>query len=438
MSIARSTTTVTGVSSSVTRRRAGLVLAFAFMGTLFDGAELNLVGYPMAYIATSLHVTTLQLVQVTTLQGFTSIAGGLVCGWLGDRFGRRWTYAGAVLVFGIGAILGGLAPTYGVFLLSRLLAGVGMGGLFGLAYSMFAESWKSDKRGTMGGWIQAMYFVGQMVTEGIVFFCTVQFGQSTGWRGGYLVIGAITVAVGVLAMVLLPESEQWRHYRQELKAGRVPERLRPARVPLTDLFRREHARGTILFVVLASSMFLTTNSLISYLTTYLVKVQGLPLGTASLIVLFSIIINGVTYPIAGALSDVITRKYAFFWCSLVGVVGFGWLLLLVTTGNAHVTMQFWTDQTFWAIMLCAGGSGGFGVLGVWMAEFFPTRIRSAGSNTSYYAGRGIGAGLFPLAALAIGGSVPMALALGVVGPVLGSLFALSVPDRTGRAIVAVE
>ena len=49
------------------------------------------------------------------------------------------------------AVLGGLAPTYGLFLVTRLIAGVGMGGLFGLAYSMFTESWKTSKRGAMGG-----------------------------------------------------------------------------------------------------------------------------------------------------------------------------------------------------------------------------------------------------------------------------------------------
>jgi SHS family lactate transporter-like MFS transporter len=89
-------------------------------------------------------------------------------------------------------------------------------------------------------------------------------------------------------------------------------------------------------------------------------------------------------------------------------------------------------------MMCAAGSGGFGVIGVWMAEFFPTRIRSAGSNASYYAGRGLGAGLFPLAALGISASVPMALALGVIGPLLGAVAALALPDRTGRTIAAVE
>ncbi|WP_433555132.1 MFS transporter [Pseudonocardia xinjiangensis] len=435
--VSRSATPAEARTRSV-RQGAGRVLVFAFLGTLFDGAELNLVGYPMAYIAGSLHVSTIQIVQVTTLQGFASILGGLVCGWLGDRFGRRWTYTGSVLIFGVAAVLGGLAPTYGLFLVTRLIAGVGMGGLFGLAYSMFTESWKTSRRGAMGGSIQSMYFAGQIVTEGIVYFCTVRFGEAEGWRGGYIVIGVITLVIGLLAAVTLPESEQWRHYRSELAAGRVPERMRPAKVPLTDLFRREHARGTVLFIVLASAMFISTNSLISYLTTFLVQVEKVPLGTASLIVLFGLVITAITYPLTGALSDAISRRSAFFVSALVGVVGFGWLLLLVATGSAHVTVHFWTDQTFWAVMLCAAGSGGFGVLGVWMAEFFPTRIRSAGSNTSYYAGRGVGAGLFPLAALSIGGSVPVALALGVVGPVLGALFALAVPDRTGRTIVAVE
>ncbi|HZZ45907.1 MAG TPA: MFS transporter, partial [Pseudonocardia sp.] len=411
------------------RRGASRVLVFAFLGTLFDGAELNLVGYPMAYISDSLHVSTLQIVQVTTLQGLASILGGVVCGWLGDRFGRRWTYTGSVLIFGVAALLGGLAPTYGGFLLTRLLAGIGMGGLFGLAFSMFAETWTTSRRGVMGGSIQAMYFVGQIVTVGVVYTCTVRLGESQGWRGGYLAVGAVTLAIGLLAAVLLPESPQWRAYRRELRAGRVPERLRPARLPLGELFHREYARGTVLFVALASALFLTTNSIISYLTTFLVRVQRMPLGTASLIVLLGLVLTAATYVLTGALSDVLGRRRAFVASTLIGVIGFGWFLVLVLTGGARITTGFWADPTFWALMMCAAGSGGFGVIGVWMAEFFPTRIRSAGSNASYYAGRGLGAGLFPLAALGISASVPMALALGVIGPLLGAVAALALPDR---------
>ncbi len=415
------------------------ILIFAFLGTLFDGAELNLVGYPMTYISDSLHVSTIDLIRVTTLQGFASIAGGILCGWLGDQIGRRWTYTGSVLVFGVSAVLGGLAPTYSLFLLTRLLAGVGMGGLFGLSFSMFAECRKSGtRRGLVGGSIQSMYFAGEIVTEGVVYFCTVHFGAQDGWRSGYVIIGVLTLVIGGLSIFLLPESAQWLHYQRELRAGRVPAELRRAKVPLVDVFRRGYVWGTVLFMTLASAMFITTNSMIAYLTTFLVKVEKVPLGTASIIVLLGLVCTTVTYPLAGALSDVIRRKWAFFWSSAFGIIGFAWLLVQVSTGTEHVSTDFWNCPTFWALMMCAGAGGGFGVLGVWMAEFFPTRARSTGSNVSYYAGRGIGAGLFPLVALALAGSVPMALALGVVGPAAGAAFALLAPDSTGRDIEAIE
>ena len=73
-----------------------------------------------------------------------------------------------------------------------------------------------------------------------------------------------------------------------------------------------------------------------------------------------------------------------------------------------------------------------------MAEFFPTRSARPGSNTSYYAGRGLGAGVFPLFALTVAGTVPLALALGIIGPIAGVIFSLAAPDRTGRTITAIE
>jgi MFS family permease len=425
-------------SAAAGRASVRFVLVFALLGTLFDGAELNLVGYPMAYISDSLHVSTIQLVQVTTWQGFASIFGGILFGWLGDMIGRRWTYTVSVLVFGVAAVLGGLAPNYLVFLVTRLLAGVGMGALFGLTYSMFAECWHTTKRGMMGGSIQAMYYIGQIVTEGVVYFCTVSYGEHEGWRAGYLVVGVVTLIIGLASARLLPESPRWLTYRAELQAGRVPEPLRGTRVPLVDLFRRGYASGTLLFVVLASGVFITTNSMIAYMSTFLIKVEKVPLGTASLIVFLGLVITTLTYPLAGMLSDVIRRKWSFFAASAFGIIGFAWMLGLVTTHSTAVGAQFWTYPTFWALMMCSAAGGGFGVLGVWMAEFFPTRTRSSGSNLSYYAGRGIGAGLFPLAALAIGGSVPMALALGIVGPLAGATFSLFAPDSTGRRIEAVE
>lgn len=420
------------------RRELRFILAFAFLGSLFDGAELNLVGYPLVYISGTLHVSTLALISVATFQGFASIAGGFLFGWLGDTLGRRRTYALSVLAFGVAAVLGGLAPNYTSFLFTRLLAGLGMGGLFGLSFSMFTECWQTSRRGTMGGLIQSMYFVGEILTEGVLFVCLTLFGHQLGWRTGYVVIGAVSVVIGLAAFRLLPESRQWQEYQERLADGTLPPELRRTKVPIADVFRNKLAYGTAIFMVLSTAMFLTTNSVGAYLSTYLLKVQHLPLATASLIVLLGYVATIVAYSATGALSDLARRKYAFLCSCLFGVVGFAWFLLQVTGHTAHVGHAFWTSPTFWSLMMCAAAAGGFGVLGVWMSEFYPTRIRSTGSNGSYYVGRGLGAGVYPLFALAIAGSIPMALALGIIGPLAGILFSAIAPDRTGRTITALE
>ena len=417
------------------RRELQFILAFAFLGTLFDGAELNLVGYPLVYLSRTFHVSTLALISVATFQGFASIAGGLLFGWLADTLGRRRTYALSVLAFGAAAVLGGLAPNYQTFLLTRLLAGVGMGGLFGLSFSMFTECWQTSRRGTMGGLIQSMYFVGEILTEGVLFFC---LRNHLGWRAGYIAVGAISVVIGLAAIKLLPESRQWLDYQRQLKAGTLPAALRRAKVPLADVFRSQLAYGTAIFMVLSTAMFLTTNSVGAYLSTYLLKTQHLPLATASLIVLLGYVCTILAYTATGALSDIVRRKYAFLFSCLFGIAGFAWFLAQVAWHTDHVSSAFWTDATFWSLMMCAAASGGFGVLGVWMSEFYPTRIRSTGTNSSYYTGRGLGAGVYPLFALAIAGTVPMALALGILGPLAGVIFAAIAPDRTGRAITALE
>lgn len=427
-----------GTSTFYTRREIRFILAFALLGTLFDGAELNLIGFPLAYISDSLHVSTIALITVATVQGFASILGGFVFGTLGDTLGRRRTFAISVIAFGVAATLGGLATNYETFLLTRVLAGIGMGGLFGLSFSMFTECWQTKKRGTMGGIIQSMYFVGEILTAGLIYLFLSTLGHDLGWRAGYIAIGLISLVIGAASLKLLPESKQWFSYQEHRRNGTLPPELRRSKVPVIDIFRPRFAYGTILFMILSTAMFLTTNSVGAYLSTYLLKNQQLPLDTASLIVLLGYVSTIITYSTTGFISDRIHRKYAFTAACVFGTVGFVWFLSLLTSGHAQITGAFWTAPGFWALMMCAGGAGGFGVLGVWMSEFFPTRIRSTGSSASYYVGRGLGAGVFPLFALTLAGTVPFALALGIIGPVAGVLFSVLTPDRTGRTIADLE
>jgi SHS family lactate transporter-like MFS transporter len=113
---------------------------------------------------------------------------------------------------------------------------------------------------------------------------------------------------------------------------------------------------------------------------------------------------------------------------VVGVLGFGAFALLAS-GSPMLAIV--------ALMGPAIGYAGFGVLGTWISEYYPTRFRAFGSGATYYVARGIGSGLFPLAALAIaGGDLRIALALGGVGAVVGLLGCLFVPDTANKIISA--
>lgn len=426
------------VNSVYTKKETYLIVIFAFLGALFDGVELNLVSYPMVYISKTLGVTTADMVTVLTWQGLASLAGGFFFGWLGDLVGRRWAYAICVLTYGLGALLAGFAQTYEVFMATRIFAGIGIGGQFGLVFTMFTEAWKTQKRGFMGGCIQSMFIVGQIITVGVTYISITVYGQESGWRNAFVILGVVSILIAIASIKFLPESNLWKIYREKLKEGTLPVEFQRTAVPLVDLFKNGLAYGTTLFMIVSTAVFIISYQTITYQSTFLLKEANVPLNQTSVIVLIGLIFTAIAYILIGHISDLLNRKWAFFWGAVIGLIGFSSFSFLALTGNIAIGANFWASPMFWSLMLCNAGYAGFAVLGVWMSEFYPTRIRATGSNVCYYVGRGLGAGVFPLIALKIGGSVTMALSLGIIGAVGSLAFALFTPDRTGREIHAVE
>lgn len=436
--LATSSAPVKNSAALYTKKEVYLIVIFAFLGALFDGVELNLLSYPLVYISESLNVTTKDIIQILTFQGLASLVGGFLFGWLGDIIGRRWSYAICVLTYGVGAFIAGFVDSYESLLWTRIFAGLGIGGMFGLVFTMFTECWKTQKRGFMGGLIQSMFVVGQIVTIGVTYYSIAALGEDQGWRTAFFILGGISILIAVASLFLLPESKPWQEYRQKLKDGTLPVELRRTAVPFVDLFKNKLAVGTVLFMIICTGVFVISYSVISFQSTFLLSEAKVPLNQASLILLLGLICTAVAYVLTGYISDVLNRKMAFFWGSVLGFIGFAFFMVLALTGNVTMGDNFWTAPIFWALMLCNAGYCSFAVMGVWMSEFYPTRIRATGSNVCYYVGRGLGAGLYPLFALQIAGSVTMALAFGLFGAVAALAFTLFAPDRTGREIQAIE
>ncbi|MDH3706198.1 MAG: MFS transporter [Acidimicrobiia bacterium] len=92
--------------------------------------------------------------QVGVLVASGSVAGIVVApliGFLADRHGRRRVLLPCLVVYGVCSVLGGLAPTFELLLLARLLQGLGSAGLINLSVVLIADNYEGEERARLIG-----------------------------------------------------------------------------------------------------------------------------------------------------------------------------------------------------------------------------------------------------------------------------------------------
>jgi MFS family permease len=285
----------------------------------------------------------------------------------------------------------------------------------------------------MGSVLQGMFICGTLITQAILFGTITTLGSESGWRIGFVIIGAMSVTVGLFAFRMLPESKVWR------AAKDAPPIVATEPTAAQQLTSAADKRRTVvggLFLTLATTgIFAASYCYITFGPTYLREYAGLSLGWATIVLSIGTVLGIASYITFGALSDKIGRRGSTFWSCAVGVVGFGLFLSIGSDTEIPVgTGGVWTAATA-ALAGCAIGYAGFGVIGTWISEFYPTRYRALGSGATYYVARGIGSGLFPLFAIMLAdGNIHRAMGFGVVGAIVGMLGCLLVPETRGKVI----
>ena len=174
------------------------------IGMFFDGFDI--------YIASTVLGATLQSGFSTLGQNalFVSITflgmmlGSLGTGFLGDRYGRRFSYQANLAVFGVASIASAFAPSMGFLIACRFFMGLGLGAENVVGYSTLAEFVPPKARGRQQG-LMAAYVVTGLPVSALIGLLLV---PSLGWRVMY-VIGGLG-ALGVwYARKSLPESPRW-------------------------------------------------------------------------------------------------------------------------------------------------------------------------------------------------------------------------------------
>ncbi len=409
------------------------LLWFTLLATVFDGAELTLLSYFFPNLARDFHVGIPAIVAVNTLQGLCSVAGGLLFGPIGDRMGRRTTMAVTVFLYGVATLAGGFVHSLAAFTLSRAVAGFGIGGEFGAAFATFSEVWQGRARGLMGAMVQNMFVVGIVVTT-VVGFVAVRAGGLEPWRPAFMVVGALTLLVCLAVLLWMPESPLWRAYDAARRAGQLPPDLRRCGSPAA-VFGAGLAATTLLGMLVASGAFYANYSLVLFEPTILLNHYHLAPAaeTALLLAGFAALFAGSL--LAGGLSDRLGRRAGVAIVAAIGVAAF---FACWRTAGQPYPGSLWGWGFGWSLLVANVGCGCIAVLGVWLGELYPTRLRATGENLVYYAGRGLGGSLLPLVAIAQLQDPGLALVLGGFGVGAAALAGLCVRETRGRRIVAVE
>ncbi|KAK5172248.1 uncharacterized protein LTR77_003886 [Saxophila tyrrhenica] len=144
------------------------------------------------------------------------VFGSLACTFLGDVWGRRWTIFAATATELVGVVLMGSSFAFAQFIVSRILVGLGTGGVIATTSVWQAELSKPHSRGShVSGF-------GIFCGMGLSLALWIDFGahyvqSSFAWRFPFLI--QIILSLTVMTFIFtLPESPRWL-----VKMGRIDE-----------------------------------------------------------------------------------------------------------------------------------------------------------------------------------------------------------------------
>src|SRR3954468_15376380 len=176
------------VSDKANQRNAVLAGFLGWTLDAFDFFILTLVIEDLAHAffpGTPLEDARPRLALAITLTLAMRPLGAIIFGLMADRYGRRLPLMLNVIFYAVISVLFGLAPSYGAFLLLRMLFGVGRGGEWGVGASLALESAPPRLRGVLSGFLQEGYAIGNLLAalafRAIYPVANAQY-PGNGWR----------------------------------------------------------------------------------------------------------------------------------------------------------------------------------------------------------------------------------------------------------------
>jgi AAHS family 4-hydroxybenzoate transporter-like MFS transporter len=193
------------ISANPIRSWSIIAFAICMLVLICDGMDAQLLGIvaPMVIEEFGVDRATFGVAMSASLVGFG--LGSWGGGWMGDKVGRRWALALATVIFSISTIAASWAGDVTEMALWRLVGGLGFGGAYSNAIALGGE-WLPQRWRSVG---VTTLSVGTPAGGLVVAALAPTLVEELSWRGTFAAVGASTLVVVVLIVVLLRESPSY-------------------------------------------------------------------------------------------------------------------------------------------------------------------------------------------------------------------------------------
>lgn len=381
-----------------------MAVVFVGLGLFFDTYEIFLTGTLSAVLKQDFGLGADPLKAVLASAFVGQFLGAILLGRLADKLGRRRAFILNLGIYSVFSLVGGLAPNVEILVISRFLAGMGLGAELALADAYLSDLLPKKVRGRL---IAVAYTIGFLGVPAAGFLARVlvplePFGVA-GWRWMFFLGALGALLVWVLRRVL-PESPRWlesvgRHSEADAavsawedyvrRSGKTlpepdpTERTIPSeRLPIRILFTARYLRRTVMtWVMNACSAFAYYGfgaiaplvlvakgySIVSSLTFLALSYLGYPLGSLLSIPIIERVQRKVLIAVtAGGMA--VTGVMFGYAGSPVAIVAWGFAFTVISNVYSNA-------------------------FHVYMAEVYPTALRATAAGTAYSISRIVTAAL---------------------------------------------
>ena len=180
------------------------ILRLIGLGMFFDGFDIYLGAAVLGATLRSGFSTLGENAAFVSSTFLGMMIGSLLTGFLGDRYGRRFTYQANLAVFGLASLAAAFAPNMATLIALRFVMGVGLGAENVVGYSTMTEFVPPARRGRWLGLVAVFVVTGLPVSALAAWLLIPSFG----WRAMF-VLGGVGALLVWQARKSLPESPRW-------------------------------------------------------------------------------------------------------------------------------------------------------------------------------------------------------------------------------------